>query len=214
MITRMLLAATLLAWSATAVVADDAPPVEKGKTEAQEKAAAAKAAGQEKAEAARSKPMPAQAKAVGKQAMSGAGPSLAQLAVCTNVEDRAPVGAGEQFSSSVGELWCFTKVMNADAPTQIFHRWYVGEKMVNEIPINVGSSAWRCWSTKTILPDWSGRCKVEIVTESGDILGEQEFMLTASARPTPPAPASSEPEGQMVPGEGKVREADLEKSDG
>lgn len=256
MITRMLLAATLLAWSATAVVADDAPPVEtteKAKTEAgkttekaesdaemqaekakaedtekMEKAADAKAAGMEKADAAKSKPMPAQAQAAGKQAMSGAAPSLAQLAVCTDVEDRAPIGEAKQFPSNVGELWCFTQVMNAEAPTQIFHRWYVGDRMVNEIPINVGSQAWRCWSTKTILPSWAGKCHVEVVTESGDILGTQEFTLMASAdqpvttpttghtdAPMPAADGAGDAGEKMAPKDGAVEKgATTEKKDG
>lgn len=104
---------------------------------------------------------------------------LEQLAVCTSVEERKPVGEAEAFPSDVGKLWCFTWVAGAEPPMQIYHRWFVGDRLVNEIPINVRGERWRCWSTKTILPSWSGPCHVEVVTESGDILGTQEFTLTA-----------------------------------
>jgi hypothetical protein len=52
--------------------------------------------------------------------------------------------------------------------------------MVNEIPINVKGPRWRCWSQKTIQPDWSGACRVEVVTEGGDVLGTKNFTLASS----------------------------------
>jgi hypothetical protein len=106
--------------------------------------------------------------------------SLARIAICTGVEDRAPVGEAESFPSSVGQLSCFTKVVNAAVPTKIFHRWYVGDRLVDEIPINVKGKSWRCWSHKTIYVTWSGPCHVEVVTESGDVLGTKAFTLTAA----------------------------------
>jgi hypothetical protein len=105
---------------------------------------------------------------------------LAGVAVCKGVEKREPVGDAESFRSDVGTLWCYTDVRNAEEPTQIFHRWYVGEKMVNEIPIQVDGPRWRCWSQKTIPSSWSGDCRVEIVTEDGEVLGTESFHLEAA----------------------------------
>jgi hypothetical protein len=102
---------------------------------------------------------------------------VAGMAVCVAIEDRVPVGESEVFSSDVGALYCFTAVQGADPPTQVFHRWYVGERMINEIPINVKGERWRCWSRKTILPRWKGSCRVEVLTEEGDVLGVREFRL-------------------------------------
>ncbi len=104
-------------------------------------------------------------------------PRLAQTTICENVEDRAPIGAAESFSSQVGRLWCFTDVRGATPPTEIFHRWYVGDDLVSEIPITVRAERWRCWSRKTIRPGWSGACRVEVLTEEGDLLGTAEFVL-------------------------------------
>ena len=103
--------------------------------------------------------------------------SLSKIAICEDVQERTPVGEAEAFSSEIGKLWCFTRVHHAEAPTQIFHRWYVGDKLVDEIPITVKGQHWRCWSTKTILPSWTGQCRVEILSEEGDVLATKEFML-------------------------------------
>ncbi|MBZ0269456.1 DUF2914 domain-containing protein, partial [bacterium] len=111
-------------------------------------------------------------------------PTLARLAVCEDVQERAPVGESERFPSSVGRLWCFTKVVGADAPARIFHRWYVGDRLVDEIPITVKGSSWRCWSNKGIQANWDGPCRVEILTEAGDVLGSRSFVLTGTPEET------------------------------
>lgn len=126
-------------------------------------------------------PEAAPPEAVAKEAKSEAAVSLSRLAVCTDVEDRTPVGEADSFASDVGKLYCFTWVEATNSPTQLYHRWYIGDDLVNEIPIDVKARRWRCWSTKTIRPAWNGPCRVEIVTEEGDVVGTQEFTLTASA---------------------------------
>jgi hypothetical protein len=106
-----------------------------------------------------------------------AGIHVTRVAICTQVEERAPVGEAETFPSDVGHLYCFSEIDRADPPEQIFHRWFVGDRLVNEIPITVRASHWRCWSKKTISAKWTGACRVEVVTEAGDELAVAEFTL-------------------------------------
>jgi hypothetical protein len=145
----------------------DAKAAEPAKATPSEKAAQAKAG--EKKKAAAGKKM-AHAPAENDMAVS-------QIAICETVQERAPVGEADSFSSEIGKLWCFTRVQNAAPPTQIFHRWYVGDELVDEIAINVKGSHWRCWSTKTIDPSWTGECRVEILTEEGDVISTKPFVL-------------------------------------
>lgn len=124
-----------------------------------------------------------------------AGTRVDRLAVCLRVEDRTPVGEAESFPSDVGRLWCFTQVETPEPPVQVFHRWYIGERLVNEIPIEVKGQRWRCWSRKTIRPSWTGPCRVEIATEAGDVLATQAFTLepaTGRAREETEAPEAHE----------------------
>jgi hypothetical protein len=105
---------------------------------------------------------------------------LADVAICTGVsEDREPVDAGQSFPEDVGTLYCFTDVRDAGEPTTIVHRWYVGDDLVSEVPMEVKGPRWRCWSEKEIAPGWSGGCRVEVVNEDGDVIGERAFALGA-----------------------------------
>lgn len=117
--------------------------------------------------------------------------SLARIAICEDVQERTPIGEADRFPSDVGRLWCFTKVVDADPPTRIFHRWYVGDSLMEEIPIRIDGKSWRCWTNKGIRMSWRGPCRVEIVTESGDVLGTKEFSLSA---PTASAESSESSE--------------------
>ncbi|HMB70486.1 MAG TPA: DUF2914 domain-containing protein, partial [bacterium] len=115
--------------------------------------------------------------------------SVAEVTVCRKVtEDRAPFDAGEAFPADVGVLTCFTDVREAGTPQQIFHRWYLGDELVAEVPMQVKGARWRCWSQKEILPGWTGSGRVEIVNETGDVLGETAFVLVEpTAAPAAPA---------------------------
>jgi Protein of unknown function (DUF2914) len=110
-----------------------------------------------------------------------------EVAVCRKIEERAPVAPKDSFASNVENLYCFTDVRDAGTPQRIFHRWYVGDTLVSEIPMEVQGTRWRCWSEKTIAPGWTGPCHVEIVTEAGDVIGQTSFSLVASATPSPDA---------------------------
>jgi hypothetical protein len=107
--------------------------------------------------------------------------SLGAAAVCRDVQDRTPVDEGTSFPSDVGVLFCFTQVLGAEEPTQVYHRWYAGDRMVLEIPIAVKAATWRCWSRKTIPPSWSGPCRVDIATDAGDVIGTASFTLEPAA---------------------------------
>ena len=112
---------------------------------------------------------------------SAAALSTSTVVVCRDVQDRAPVEPGDSFSSDVGKLCCFSNVVGATSPVQVYHRWYVGDRMVLEIPISVKAASWRCWSRKTIAPSWTGSCRVDVVTEAGDVIGSAPFTLTGMA---------------------------------
>lgn len=109
--------------------------------------------------------------------------STAQVVICREVAERSPVDAAESFGADAGTLMCFSNVVGAEEPVQVYHRWYVGDQMVAEIPINVKAASWRCWSRKTIAPSWTGPCHVDVVTESGDTIGSATFTLTSAAAP-------------------------------
>lgn len=102
---------------------------------------------------------------------------VAEVRICEKIDSRTPVGSHDSFAADVNNLYCFTDVRDAGASQRIFHRWYVGDELVCEVPMDVQGSRWRCWSEKTIWPKWSGPCRVEVVTEEGEQIAQASFTL-------------------------------------
>lgn len=99
----------------------------------------------------------------------------AEAEVATSVVDRMPQGSGTEFPADVGELYVWSRVMNAGG-TSIQHVWmHAG----NEYPVTlaVGGSPWRTWSSKTITPDMVGEWQVEIRAQDGTVLQTLNFTV-------------------------------------
>ena len=96
-------------------------------------------------------------------------------AISTAVEDRVPTGISTSFDASVGKLYAFTRIVGADGDTRIYHKWYHGDVLMADVPLTIRSGDWRTWSSKTVLPDWTGDWRVVVVSEDGSILGSVKF---------------------------------------
>ena len=107
---------------------------------------------------------------------------LEEVHICTGVENRQPTGVGTVFSDDLGKLYCFTKIGGAEGAAYVYHVWYFGDKEIAKVKLPVKSPSWRTWSSKT-LNMGLGNGRVEVVTESGDILGKAEFEIQAAQKP-------------------------------
>ncbi|MGD1148369.1 MAG: DUF2914 domain-containing protein [Thermoanaerobaculaceae bacterium] len=95
--------------------------------------------------------------------------------ICTAVKDRAPVGEGDSFPASVGELYCFTEVVNGSG--NIVHAWFHGEKEVRTMELPVKAARWRTWSAKTISPSMAGDWHVDVRDSAGVVLATVKFTI-------------------------------------
>jgi hypothetical protein len=107
---------------------------------------------------------------------------LEEIQFYTGVEDRQPSGVGSVFLEDLDKLYCFTKIGGAEAATYVYHVWYFRGKEIAKVKLPVKSKHWRTWSSKN-LHMGSGYGYVEIVSESGDILGRAEFKIQAAKKP-------------------------------
>lgn len=103
--------------------------------------------------------------------------SVEDVQICTSVENRAPVGADTSFSGDVGKLYCFTKVISNQDEASIFHVWLYNDRVMAKIPLPVKAKTWRTWSSKTILPAWKGKWRVDVESADGNLLGSKEFEI-------------------------------------
>ena len=106
---------------------------------------------------------------------------LEEIQICTAVEDRQPSGVGTVFPDDLDKIYCFTKIGGAEDTTNVYHVWYFGNDEIARVKLPVKSISWRTWSSKK-LHMLLGNGHVEIVSESGDILGKAEFEIQAAEK--------------------------------
>lgn len=102
---------------------------------------------------------------------------IVEAVITTNIVDRVPVDSLESYSATVDKLYCFVRVVGAEQDTTIAHVWYHGDQEVARVTLPVRSSHWRTWSSKNILPEWTGEWRVEVVDAEGYILSTVSFSL-------------------------------------
>ncbi len=100
-----------------------------------------------------------------------------EAVITTAVVDRNPVDQVTAFPTQNGKLYCFTRIIGAEGPAEVFHVWYRGKQMMSQIKLPVNSPDWRTWSAKSFLEDRSKEWHVEIQDVDGNILQKVGFQL-------------------------------------
>ena len=106
-----------------------------------------------------------------------------KIALGTAVEARELVGEATEFDVSVGRIYCWTRIISQNVPTTIKHVWYADGAQVAEVPLNINYPSVRTWSSKAIS---AGKWRVEVVSETGDVLASTDFTVKAQPGPTGP----------------------------
>ena len=57
------------------------------------------------------------------------------------------------------------------------HAWYHEGETRARVDLPVGSLSWRTWSSKRILPSWTGRWEVKVLDAEGTVLGAAAFEI-------------------------------------
>ena len=102
---------------------------------------------------------------------------IPEVVVCQDVVNRDPVGAGDVFAKEIPRVYCFTRVVGAEPGSALIHNWYYQGELKASVELTVGSSDYRTWSYKTMMPQWTGEWRVEILSAGGTALGYIIFAL-------------------------------------
>ena len=103
--------------------------------------------------------------------------TLTQAVVCQEVMDRTPVETGNLFPAGTERLFCFTRIEGAQAETEITHNWYHQGVLKASVVLPVRGGSWRTWSSKTLLPEWTGAWMVEVLAADGTPLESVVFTV-------------------------------------
>jgi hypothetical protein len=95
-----------------------------------------------------------------------------------DVVNREVVSQGASFSTSVGKLYCFSKIASIDSHTNVVHAWYYGSEERARVSLNVSPPAWRTYSSKVIQAHEIGVWRVEILDQDGNLLDTVRFQVT------------------------------------
>ena len=97
--------------------------------------------------------------------------------IAEGVKNLSPVNPGTEFPQGIKVLYCFTRVTGARRPTHIKHIWYLGEKKVAEIKLQIRSPNFRTYSSKRIPKNFVGEGRCEVYDEEGFNLATLRFRV-------------------------------------
>ena len=110
-------------------------------------------------------------------AQNSSGIEVENIAICTSIENRQPVGTDSIFSADTGKLYCFTKLSSQTDSSEISHVWFYQDKQMAKIELPIKAKSWRTWSAKTIMPAWKGNWRVEVQGSEGNVIRSISFRL-------------------------------------
>ncbi len=122
--------------------------------------------------------------------------SVARSQLTSAIQNNEPVDKITTLANDQTRIYFFTDVRNLGGQ-KITHRWEHKGKVMSEIPLDVGGSPWRTYSSKTLDPSWTGEWKVTAVDGTGNTLSATTFTYSgkeaapaAAPAPVPAAPAA------------------------
>ena len=123
--------------------------------------------------------------------------SVVRSAFTRDISDREPMENLQNLTNENGQVKFFTELRDMSGQTAV-HRWQYEGKVVAEIEFNVKGPRWRVWSSKSLVPQWTGDWKVSVVNGAGEVISEKNLSYDMAAAPTA-APAATSTAEETVP---------------
>jgi len=109
---------------------------------------------------------------------------VARAIFTTGIVDREPVDNLASIPNTVHQVYFFSDLREL-AGQIITHRWEYQGQVKAEVKFKVGNGArWRVYSSKNLLPEWTGKWTVTVADENGQAVQVSSFDYTAAAATT------------------------------
>jgi len=109
---------------------------------------------------------------------------VARAIFTTAIIDREPVDTLKVLSTDISRVFFFTDLRGLGGQI-VTHRWELDGQVIAEITFKVGSGTrWRVYSSKNLLPEWTGTWRVVVGNESGETLHTSTFEYVAAPAAT------------------------------
>jgi uncharacterized cupredoxin-like copper-binding protein len=93
----------------------------------------------------------------------------------TSIDDREPVSMIDSLDSSVGNSISFFTEISDMAGQTVTHQWMHQDKIMFEKTFEVKAERWRIWTSKTLIPDWTGTWTVNVLDNERVLLASKTF---------------------------------------
>lgn len=103
--------------------------------------------------------------------------AVEEAVIATDVQESQPVESVTTVPTDVGQVYCWTRITGAEGEIQVEHVWYHGDEEMARVPLRVAGSNWRTWSSKRIIPTWTGAWRVDVVGPDGAVLRSVSFTV-------------------------------------
>ena len=110
-------------------------------------------------------------------AQDDTGLAVEEIQICSAVEGRLPAGVDTAFSAAIERVYCFTRIKNTGENSGVVHVWYYKDSEMARIDLAVRAASWRTWSSKRILPSWTGEWRVDVLSPDGNVLASKSFEI-------------------------------------
>jgi hypothetical protein len=105
---------------------------------------------------------------------------VARAIFTSAIVDREPVDNLTTVSGDTNRVFFFSDLRGL-AGQIVTHRWEYDGKVMAEVTFKVGNGArWRVYSSKNLLPEWTGQWTVVVSNESGQPLESSMFEYSAA----------------------------------
>lgn len=109
--------------------------------------------------------------------------SVVRSAFTTEITDREPMENLQKLTNENGQVMFFTELRDMSGQIAV-HRWEYDGKIMAEIEFNVKGPRWRVWSSKSLIPQWTGEWKVSVINGAGEVISEKNLSYEVAAAAT------------------------------
>lgn len=110
--------------------------------------------------------------AIGSSALAG---SVKRASFTVGIEDREPVLSVDSISAeSYNSISFFTELSDLEGHT-VTHQWMYDGKVMFEKTFEVNGARWRVWTSKTLIPSWTGTWTVNVLDDDRSVLETKTF---------------------------------------
>ena len=109
---------------------------------------------------------------IGGNAFAG---TISRALFTIGIDNREPVIMVDSISADSYNSISFFTELNGMSGETVTHQWMFDDKVMFEKSFEVGADRWRVWTSKTLLPDWTGTWTVKVLNEDGSILERKTF---------------------------------------